>query len=292
MSISRYLNKEVKGFTGITHALMSVALLLVVFIFLKGDAKDILLGDLQITIIAIIIAAGAALLPDLDNDESTAGYQLGFIGTFIGIFMKTTAMMIYNLHHTKKDRPPKSAHRLFWHTPFASALIFFAFWFFMPTGNESGWDFFKKGFDGNILEFLIENTTFLIGLFTIFISAMLGSDTALYWLFKLIKIRSFFKTLINSLLPIAVLILVILMPLDNIRMLTLVAALGYFFHILGDLLTQGSVAIVWPIPIKGQAWHQPWILGPLQIYTGGVVNTMMNFVFLGIIIFAGIIVFA
>lgn len=284
--MNKVLNRKVKGFSGVTHLLLALTLFFLLFLIPIGSLVDFVglaKSDIKYFLVVMIIIGGASLLPDLDNDESTAGYQLGFIGVVIKTVMKTIAYIIYSFYHLKNDREPKSMHRLFWHTPFVAFLIILYFMFLFPTGKESFVDMITKLFeDKDISLFLINNTSVFILIVVSYACTLLGSNVLLYWPLKLLPISYKIKSLINNIVPIVVMVVVCMMPLDQLRFIGLSIGLGYLFHILGDLISQGSVPVHWPIPYKGKAWNTPWILGPFQIKTGGIVNTILNFVLIGV----------
>lgn len=287
--LKRHLFRKVSGFTGITHLLLAMTLFFLLLLFPLPFSKEFVhttMSDLKYFIILLFIMSGAALIPDLDNDESTAGYQLGFVGSLIKVFMKTTAFMAFSLYHLKNDRKPKSMHRLLWHTPFVSICLLLYFSCFSPTGDSSFWDLASSVSGGKeFVVFIVNHTSTIVTLVAAYACGILGSNIILYWPMKLLPIGYKVKALVNNVVPLAIVVVLVTMPVGDLKYVGIAIGLGYLFHIIGDLISEGSVPVHWPIPWKGKAYNTPWILGPFQIRTGGIVNTLLNFVLLGINIF-------
>lgn len=280
------LEKKRKGFSGITHVLLAITLFLVVLLFpvsIVSDFISLALSNTLYFLIFLFILSGASLLPDLDNDESTAGYHLGIIGSIIKTFMKTTAFVVYSLYNLPNDRPPKSMHRLLWHTPFVAILILIYFIYFTPQGDISYWSVLVGAFKNkDFADLFINHTSTTLTIILAYICGKLGSNILLYWVLKLLPIKRYIKSLISSIIPLIILFYLLVIPISQLKYIGIAIGLGYLFHIIGDLISQGSVPVHWPIPYKKQAWHNPWILGPFQIRTGGIVNTILNFILLGL----------
>lgn len=274
------LKSKRKGFSGVTHMLIALCLFMIILLIPIDLFKDYvtkLKSNIIFMVVAFTIIAGASLLPDLDNHESTAGYQLGFVGSIMKLFMTITSSIIFTLYRLKNDKEPVSMHRMFWHTPF-SAMIFILLFLFIPKSNQVFGDMIIKAFKNkNLIEFVFEFTTPMLCLFLGFVSSLLGSNMLLYWPLKLFHVDRRTKSLIHKIIPILILIFSFNLTLNELRYIGITIGLGYMFHIIGDLFSQGSVPIIWPIPIKGQAYWKPWILGPFQIRTGGIVNMILNY---------------
>lgn len=289
LMVNKILRKKVKGFGGVTHVLLAITLLLLMLIYPFPYFKDFVGMAQESTkyfLIFLFIVSGAALLPDLDNDESTAGYQLGIFGSLIKVFMKTTAYIVYSVYNLKNDQPPKSMHRLLWHTPLIGLLILLYFVYFSPEGNQSYWNLITSTIsNGTYTSFAINHIVTTVIMIIAYLCAVLGSNIILYWPMKILPFGNFIKSMINNIVPILILIFLLNIPIYELQYIGIAIGLGYIFHLVGDIITQGSVPLIWPIPWNGKAWNKPNILGPFQIRTGGIVNTIINFVLLGLNLF-------
>lgn len=281
----KILNSKIKGFSGITHILLALTFFFIMMLIPIDIMKEFVRlskGDIKYFLSFMIVISGAALLPDLDNDESTAGYQLGIIGAIIRVFMKTTAYIVFSLYNLKNDKKPVSMHRLLWHAPIIPILSIVYFTVFMPVSNLSYKSLLTSAFyNKTMIDFVINNTSTTIVVIAAYISCKLGSNVLLYWPMKILPIGYRTRSLINTIIPMLVMIFIVTIPITQLKYIGIAVALGYLFHILGDMVSQGSVPIHWPIPWSGRAWNKPAILGPFQIATGGIVNTLLNFVLLG-----------
>ena len=280
----KILKQKVKAFSGITHVLLAVLLFLLLMMFpipFLNEYVARLKSNIPLLFVSFIVLSGASLLPDLDNDVSTAGFQLGFIGSIMTTFMKSIAQMIYSLYNLKGDRPPKSMHRLFWHTPFVGILMIVFFWFKLPTGNLVFGEALVAAYKNkSLISFILANLSGFILILLAFISGHLGSNILLYWPLKLLPVGYRVKRIIEYLVPGFIFFYLFKATYTDLKFIGLSISLGYLFHIVGDAITKGSVPVIWPIPWKKQAWAKPRILGPFQIETGGLVNMILNFVFL------------
>ena len=90
--------KKLKGFSGTTHILIAILFLFLMLLipipFTEGYLNKIT-NDYAYFLIVFTVIAGASLLPDLDNDVSTAGYRLGIFGKLVTIMMKITSSVMY-----------------------------------------------------------------------------------------------------------------------------------------------------------------------------------------------------
>ena len=124
----------IKGFMGKTHALLSIMLLCVCLLIPVNVFKEtiwLLKDNILFFVVGIVVTVGGALLPDLDNVQSSAGSTLGFMGSMFTTFMQSTSNVIWNLVHTKHERRPPTPHRFFWHTLVAGMGILLLFYFYL-----------------------------------------------------------------------------------------------------------------------------------------------------------------
>lgn len=265
------------GFMGMTHALSAVAVMLVILVF-KPDLMNTLFGSTSIPvfILMLLVVTGGALMPDLDNTQSSAKSSLGFVGQGISIFMRSTSPIIQSLFSTRRDKKPGddrfSAHRGFYHT-FLCAILIGALCFFLCSDK------------------IHINIGFVIdGRFFSIVLAFIGAHIALSTLFG-----SFMRKLKGSagvlgvIVPTLVSLLVVgllwsMLPTDvSYSRIGVAFGLGWIIHIIGDMCTTQGVPALAPIPIKGKCWYD---IRFLPIEAGGTVeNYIITPVLIAVIIF-------
>jgi hypothetical protein len=254
------------GFMGTTHALSAVAAVLAVFAFKEAWYEQVFhTKSIIVLVLLVLVIAGGALMPDLDNTQSSAKSSLGFIGKGISMFMRVTAPILKTLVHTKYDKDLEEAHRGFYHTALA-AFLFGAGATFLCSDK----------INIPISGFTITGKTFAI------IIAFIASHIALSVLAKPIlrQMKSsagpVLSTVIPTLFSIGVVWMLISMLPDNTdyTMMGVGFGIGWLIHELGDCLTTQGDPILAPIPIRGKCWYNIRIL---PIKAGGLIE---NFVFI------------
>lgn len=260
-----YFKASIKrsGFMGWTHFLTSFAIVLLMNMFWPIMIPTFGLDGWQYVLIFILVltlTSGSSLWPDIDNDPSTVTNKLGLLGFVLSKLMGFISAITYNTFHTKKDKTKSKTHRLIWHTPFAWILIGAGFYFTIPNVSTSGYDILKDSWQSN-LSLAIFAVVALISIW-IALGFMLPKSVRKLTLIPAAGLAFFMLTL----------------PASNIRGLVICVSFGAILHILEDLLSQGSVPILFPIPIMGKLWWKPWVLGPFQIYTGGHVERIITLV--------------
>lgn len=281
------------GFTGVTHWLIATALFLCMWIVPWPFAKEYILTINKNKIFAVLIffvIGGASLLPDLDSSPlqeggSLAVYQLGIVGYLLSLVAITISGVIYTIFHTKYDDKPKSQHRMFWHTLLVPILLFIYVEYYIPKEGSYLWNYRTN----------VEYYSMFILVFFAAISIYLGSGMFFSRLFKLFNQQS--KTqFVCLIITILSTIYIFTTEYENLVLIGKAIALGYAFHIFGDVLTKGSSPILFPIPTfknkKLIFWRKPYLFGPnLAITTGSIVNTILNFVLIAINLFFVWIIF-
>lgn len=271
-NLKKKLNTKKKGFSGITHCLISLLIfeiiwLIPLFSFLVQPIKD---AKIWIKIFYWGIVIGAALLPDLDNNISSAGYTLGIIGKLFHTFMVSSSSLIYTLIRTKKDQT-KTQHRMFWHTPLSCGLLYLYCWYVC-----------KKLPDQTILELIKSKTLPPFGVMVnmIFLYVIVSCSFILF-LSKLgYNLSKFIKNgarIVTKIISTGFFIYLIFAGHKNFMLqMCQAVCLGTLFHNIGDLFSKGSIPLIFPIPIKGQFWFKPRF--PFQIETNGAANRILDII--------------
>ena len=253
------------GFMGLTHALSAVAVLAVILPFRKEWLISVVGTDsAPFIVLLFLVVIGGALMPDLDNTNSSAESALGFIGSGISAFMRLTAPIIQGLIHTRYDKDTDNPHRGFYHTALSAVLAGGIFAFLCgPTISVP---------IGDIV--VIDGKRFAL------ILAFIGAHIALSTLGEplLAKLKSA-AGLFEFLVPTAVSAVIVgalwsQLPDTgvNYAMIGVAYGFGWLIHILGDMFTVQGVPVLFPFPIHGKMW---WHVRLLKIKAGGVVENLI-----------------
>lgn len=277
--LNKIMFKEMKGFSGVTHMLIATFLFQLIWILpifsmyiSQVKAKD------TVTIILFWgILIGASLLPDLDNNVSTAKYQLGIIGRILSMFMVMVSSMVYSIFHTKNDKC-KSQHRMLWHTLFIYMAELVIIYFFHPTNDYTILEIVKSKMS------IMNNSAALIAILFFFLSCCsiyLFINFICYYGGKIISWKVF--NVIKIVLSLACFVFLgSRVSLGYLKFISYAVCIGSMFHNIGDLFSLGSVPVFFPVPIKKQLWLKPKL--PFQLETGGVANRVLNFVLLIVVV--------
>lgn len=276
--MKKFLNARVKGFLGRTHALLSV-MLFCICMLIPADFFQTTIGimknEVPFFIVGLIVLIGGALLPDLDNGQSSAGATLGPLGSICTTFMQSISSIFWTMLHGKGDKMPPSQHRYFWHTLICSAGIFCLFYFGMPASDNTLITSIQKSED--ITTWLQYNAILILFIILIFMAILVGSNmliSKLVTLFKSSKLK-----FLNYILPVAACIYIFFIDISHLKILGMCIGMGYFFHCLEDCFADSGVPFLWPIPIKNQMWKRIR-LTPITIQTGGLANTILDIIIL------------
>lgn len=263
-AIARFIAEKTRsesGFMGITHALSAVAATTAVLAFSPSlfyavfGTKD----PWFITLLCLVMVGGA-LMPDLDNTNSSAESALGFVGSALSAAMRATAPIIQGLVHSKYDKDVETAHRGFYHTAVAAALF----------GAVTAALCSIRGATGEIIALALAFTGIHIALSTL--------------AKKILKTKSGLQgAIVATVASLGVsLLLWAMLPQDaGYTSIGIAFGVGWLVHILGDMCTTQGVPILWPIPIKGKMW---WKVRLLPIKAGGVIeNVIFTPLFLAVI---------
>lgn len=255
------------AFMGRTHALSAVAVILAVFAFIPSlyDKLAPNTNDSMIVLILIcLVAAGGALLPDLDNSQSSAESQLGIIGSMLSAFMRATAPIIKTAVHTKYDKNLDNPHRSFYHTAVSAVLIGALFTFLCSPVIS-----FKLG--------PIECNGRTMALVLAFAATDMALSTIIGAIWKSKKTVDTIASLAMS-FGIAWFLLESMPTGISYTIVGIALGIGYIIHIAGDCMTVSGTPLLFPLKIHGKLWYD---IRFLKIQAGGVVE---NFVFMPLFI--------
>lgn len=262
----------IKGFMGKTHALLSVMLLSIVLLipieFLQ-QMFGLLKKDILFFIVGLVVLIGGALLPDLDNAQSCAGSTLGFMGSICTIFMQSTATIVYQLCHMRRDsQSPYFPHRYFWHTLISGVGIFCMFFFGIPDNDSTIIGAIKEQ---TFMGFLENNSVMLFFMFMLFMAVLVGSDMVFSKIIKFFKLPK----LLSYILPVIATVYMFFLDYTHLHILGILLGLGYIYHLIEDCFADSGCPLLFPFPIKGQMWFRVQ-LSPITIKTGSLTNTLLD----------------
>jgi len=274
------MKKTLNGFMGRTHVILSICLLFIVLLLpidKIADTVAYISNDPLLFVITIVLVAGGALLPDLDNVQSSAGSTLGVVGSAITIFMQTTSAAVWALYHGKRDGTPMTQHRYLWHTPFVAILIILGAYFGIAASENTIMSQLNA-------DFIVEQPRLAFYILLIFLAILCGCNAVIVKLLKFVHIPAYVKYVVAVLMVIYTLVV----PISKVRICAIAVGCGYLFHILEDLFADTGIPLIWPIPAfwcKKVWWRAH---SPLPITTGGLVNSIIDLV--GIIVAIGLCV--
>lgn len=287
------MKKKINGFMLRTHVLLSLCLMMV-FMLIPLPIFQNIFGKLKENILlfisAMVVLAGGALLPDLDNSQSKAGHKLLMIGSMMTTFMKSSSSIVWNIYHFKGDKKPQNQHRYLWHCPIIGLSFILLFYFLFPTREITIFEDIKASIsNGTIGSFIIHNTVLLLFLLLVFMAVFVGADTIIY---RLSKFFPGFPGVIKLVFPFLVLFYIIgFLQYPDIRIIAICLGTGYLLHCLEDFFVDSGVCLIWPIPAfwKKQVWKKFHL--PLGLKTGGTFNNVVDIILLPVLVLLIFLVF-
>lgn len=248
--------KDESGFMGLTHSLSALTLYLLIIVLLPELILKNMLHNSPIVLFgSLVVVAGAALLPDLDNTRSTALSVMGFIGQILSTVMRSISVAVYMVSRGKLDDDSPNPHRGFWHTIVASFVV--GLIVFLTT---------KITYQ---VTFLDRKMTigFLFAVFWIFICSELALAALFSSFAKKIKKEPLFGPILIILFGLSVSLAILFLAPSTIdySWISWAMTIGYILHIIGDTFTVSGTPILWPLNHKGKRW---WSYRLAKIHAG------------------------
>lgn len=256
--------RDEHGFMGFTHALSAVAVMMALFAFAPTTFESVFKAtSIPVLILLILVIAGGALMPDLDNTNSSAESSMGFIGSILSEAMRATAPIFKNLIHSKYDKDLDDPHRGFYHTAVCAVLM------------------------GGIAAFLcspvmsipIGDSLRIDGKAFALIFAFIAVNMSLSVLAKpLVKKMKSAAGLFGVVVPLILAAIVVaalfkLLPAGyDYTMIGIGYGVGWFIHCFGDCFTTAGCPVLAPLPIKGHMWYN---IRFFKIKAGGFVENLV-----------------
>lgn len=253
------------GLMGPTHALSAVSLSFLMAWLMSDFMFNTVLGstDTIVFISAIVIIAGAALMPDLDAVQSTSISTLGIVGVILSTIMRGISSIIQSTIKSSSDSSGSDPHRGFWHTFLAAGLVGLLTSTLTSINKEM---------------FVLWGNPVTVATFTVIFIIFISLQLVLASLFKSFYRKTKGKFMGTIILQIGSLIasislLAFLPPNLSYSWVGIAVSLGWVLHLLGDMLTVAGVPVLFPIKFKGKMWWN--FRFPLGIKAGGFIENAL-----------------
>lgn len=280
-SVLHYLDSDRNAFSGYNHVMIAIMIFLILLMipvppfsnFIQSMITNPISG-----VMAFVIICGAALLPDMDNLKSDGGssasWDLGIFGSIISSVMVTISSIVTSIFHGKKDVKPDTQHRFFWHTLLIPVIIFALIYFFVPSSGTQVIELFK-----NINMDSFPTSALLILIF-IAVCVYVGAMMLLKKIKKL-PLINISPAPVAAALMIASVVIGLWGTESDLKMYGYCIAMGYLFHLIGDLFADGGIPALFPITgIFGQFFMRIRLLPrALTITTGSTIESLLKIVF-------------
>lgn len=260
-----YKLRLVDGFMGLTHALSAVAVFMILWVMAPAFFAYLTQGDnLAVVLVSVLVMGAGALMPDLDNTQSSAQSALGIFGQVISMFMRITSPVVAHLIHGRADNDLDNPHRQFYHTTVSSLLFGALILFLIHVGGLYG------ALGIAFIGVHIASCTFAKGL-----GILKGKNKG--------TVRANIISLIFSAIVVGAVYGYITMShsVVNWDFVGFAFGIGWLIHILGDTLTTQGTPLLFPLKIKGKRWFNVRVL---PIKTGGSAEVFFQIIFGAIIV--------
>lgn len=242
---------------GPTHAMSSAMLWLgaasagsAAFAAFQTDSTPVL-------IMSTLVAAGAALAPDIDSHSSTVVNSFGIAGKATHSLVNNASVSVYNATRTRYDKPRQDGHRTLFHT----------------TLFAIGAGLFTSAGASLPMEVTLFDKDFTVGqLFSLFVM-FIFTHLALGGLFESVVKKNRKKYGVLAMLVasfVMTMAIAITLPAgDTYGWLGLAVGVGWFAHLLGDAITKMGVPLAFPFKIRGKRWWDVTLPAFMRIKAGG-----------------------
>jgi membrane-bound metal-dependent hydrolase YbcI (DUF457 family) len=229
--------------------------------FIPTDPTSVIVGTM--------VAAGAALAPDIDSYGSTVVRSFGIFGRIFYTIANGVSLFFANLVRTGKDETKDNGHRTLFHTILFAGLAGFLTYLAGQSSREV--EIFDQTYSlGTVLTLVILGIFLHLGLGGLFVK-------------PIAKARSNVGPYIMMLFTVAITLGVAWFMNQNesttqtYPWLGIAVGFGWFIHLMGDMITKMGVPLLWPIPWRGRMW---WNFAPpsfMRITAGGAIENVIIF---------------
>lgn len=215
-------------------------------------------NSMPVLAVGTLVAAGAALAPDIDSHSSTIVSSFGAAGKATHKVVNGVSVSVYNATRTRYDTPKTNGHRTLFHTA----------WLAMLAGGLVSL--------GSSVSKTVElfGKDFAVGQLFSLAVMFLFTHLALGGLFEH-KVRSTRKKYgvlgMMAVSAVITLSLAALLPAnDTYPWLGLAVGVGWFMHLLGDLITKMGIPLLGGVvKIRGKRWWDFTLPAFMRIRAGG-----------------------
>ena len=229
--------------TGPTHAMSGLAAWAAVTALADTHA----IGQLspKTWVVGATLAAGAALLPDIDHPKSTVAATFGAISPAISAAISGFSGVVYRLTRTKKDSDREGTHRGLTHTAVFALLAGIATTAVVQSSQGGALGVLMFFFAGLAVRGIAHtwsarSDALLIGLASLLLTAACWAWTGN-------------QPTQAAAFGVAVMI-------------------GCIAHFIGDAITEQGCPMLWPVPLGGKTWYPVAPPKKLRMRTGGAVE--------------------
>lgn len=255
---------------GPTHSLSGATLALAGITTYNASIAAVPLHP-TVAILGTVMAAGAALAPDIDSKQSTVVRSFGIFGLVGYHIANGISIAVHNITATRKDGAVENGHRTFFHTTFMAILI-------------GGLVALLTSFTNPVTLFGEEHPlgqVIAVALMGVFLNlAMAGllekrikKARATYGPYLLMAFSFGVAAVIAYFLPTAEQA----GGTETYAWLGIAVGAGWFFHLLGDAITKMGVPLAWPVKVRGKRWYDVALPSFMRITAGGAVEKTLLF---------------
>jgi len=215
-----------------------------------------------VAVLGTVMAAGAALAPDIDSRSSTVVRSFGIFGVIGYHIANSIGVTVHTASRTRYDSHVENGHRTFFHTTFLALLMGgIVALLTAPTNviEVFGKEYGLGQFNAIILMGIFLNLS-LAGIF----EKQIKKARRTFGPYILMAFSFLAAVGIASVMPEAT-----IAGAGTYAWLGIAVGFGWFIHLLGDAITKMGVPMAWPIKIRGHRWWDVSLPAFMRISAGG-----------------------
>jgi membrane-bound metal-dependent hydrolase YbcI (DUF457 family) len=240
---------------GPTHAMSGAAASLAVISIYTVNVGPV---HPTIAILGSVMAAGAALAPDIDSKQSTVVRSFGIFGLAAYHVANSLSVAVHNITRGRRDEMITNGHRTLFHTS-VMAILMGVLVAALTTPTEiikvAGEEYSIGQFNAVILMSIFINLSFS-GL----LEKRIKKARKQFGPYILMAVSLGLAALLSRFMP---------TPDGTYAYLGLAVGFGWYMHLLGDAITKMGVPLAWPIKVRGKRWYDVSLPSFMRISAGG-----------------------
>lgn len=248
---------------GPTHAMSGAAAWLTAAAFGGGALASIASGGPAVITVGSIVCAGAALAPDIDSHSATVVRSFGAFGKLMHALVNAISVSVYTMTATKYDSPKSNGHRTLFHTTLMAIIV----------GGLVSLGSSIPGTTVIMDKTFANGQLFSLGVMAIFLH--LGLAGIFEKQVKAARKKYGPYLLMLGSLIITAMIAYFLPENERYSWLGIAVAMGWFMHLLGDMITKMGVPLAFPIKIRGKRWYDVSLPSFMRISADGIMNKVL-----------------